>query len=176
MSKAARAELEKVRASLLRRSISDNKIAASGPGTAADLQAADMTRLGSLIFGDPLAGKPGLVTRAVGGGVGGSLGALVGGGVPGAIVGTSLGGLLPEAVGKVNARIASKIGETAASSKATADAIQRALSKATPQQRSLLGQLLLGNPAQPAAIGPPALGQAVRQAGVSATQQKVATP
>lgn len=30
--------------------------------------------------------------------------------------------------------------------------------------------------AQPAAIGPPALGQAVRQAGVGALQQKVTTP
>lgn len=175
MSDAARSDLDKLRDSLLRRSISDNKIAASGPGTAADLQAADMTRLGSLIFGDPLAGKPGQLTRALGIGVGSTLGHLVpipGGGLAGAII----GGALPEAVGKVNARIATKIGETAASSKATADAIQRALSKATPQQRSLLGQLLLGNPAQPAAIGPPALGQAVRQAGVSATQQKVATP
>lgn len=52
MSDDARQQLEGVRESLARRSISDNKLAASGPGTAADLQSGGL--LSSSIFGNNL--------------------------------------------------------------------------------------------------------------------------
>lgn len=158
MSDDARGQLDQVRQSLLRRTISNNPIAASGPATAADLQAANGTALGSMVFGSPLSGKPGLATRAVGTMAGGSLGALLGGGAPGAILGSGLGSLLPEAAAKVNAGIATRIGATAADSNATADAILRALraqkrpSKMSSElQRLMFGTqqpppLLLGNP------------------------------
>jgi hypothetical protein len=142
MSDAARQQLDAVRASLERRMISDNKLAASGPGTAADLQAGQGSAIGRGLFGDPLAGKPGALSRSIGIGLGGTLGHMVP--VPGAgIAGAMLGGLLPEAAQGVNAKIAQRIGSTALDSRATADAIERALLKQSQKKPSKLGDLLL---------------------------------
>ncbi|TPG08326.1 hypothetical protein EAH88_11895 [Rhodanobacter glycinis] len=142
MSDAARQQLDAVRASLERRMISDNKMAASGPGTAADLQAAQGSAIGRGLFGDPLAGKPGALSRSIGIGLGGTLGHMIP--IPGAgIGGAMLGGLLPEAAQGVNAKIAQHIGSTALDSKATADAIERALLKQSQKKPSKLGELLL---------------------------------
>jgi len=143
MSDAARQQLDAVRASLERRMISDNKLAASGPGTAADLQAGQGSAIGRGLFGDPLAGKPGALSRSIGIGLGGTLGHMVP--VPGAgIAGAMLGGLLPEAAQGVNAKIAQRIGSTALDNQATADAIERALlKKPTTKKPSKLGELLL---------------------------------
>lgn len=142
MSDAARKQLDAVRASLERRMISDNKLAASGPGTAADLQAGQGSAIGRGLFGDPLAGKPGALSRSIGIGLGGTLGHMVP--LPGAgIAGAMLGGLLPEAAQGVNAKIAQRIGSTALDSQATADAIERALLKQSQKKPSKLGELLL---------------------------------
>lgn len=153
MSPEARAKVEGVLQSMQSRSVVNNNVGAAGPSTASDLLAANPPKRGSLVFGDPLSGKPGILTRLVGAGLGGTIGTLVGehipgGGIPGAIIGSSMGGLLPDAVGKVNAGIASRIGETLADSKKTADALSRVASKSyadprrtilTPAQSLLFG-------------------------------------
>ncbi len=143
MSDAARKQLDAVRASLERRMISDNKLAASGPGTAADLQAGQGSAIGRGLFGDPLAGKPGALSRSIGIGLGGTLGHMIP--VPGAgIAGAMLGGLLPEAAQGVNAKIAQRIGSTALDSQATADSIERALLKQAQKKKpGALGDLLM---------------------------------
>lgn len=152
MSDAARKELDAVRDSLERRMISDNKIAASGSNTAADTARAQGSAIGRGLFGDPLAGKPGLLSRSIGIGLGGTLGHLIP--VPGAgVMGAMIGGMLPEAAQGVNAKIAQRIGATAADSQATADAIERALSRqANKGKPSTLGQLLLLQDNTPALV------------------------
>jgi hypothetical protein len=142
MSDAARRELEIIRAGLERRMAANNTVSASGSNTNADMLAARGSAIGRGIFGDPLAGKPGTLSRAVGIGLGGTLGNLVP--IPGAgIGGALLGGLLPEASQAVNARIAQRIGATAADSRAAADAIERALRASRRSGNTPVNRLLL---------------------------------
>jgi hypothetical protein len=141
MSDAARSDLDNVRQSLLRRSISDNKVGPSGSNTAADLQA--QGGLANLVFGSNLSNKGGPLSRLIGGGIGGVLGSHFG--PAGTAAGLSLGGGLADIVGAANGRVASRVGETAADSQKTAQAIQRHLQKSKKSQ-SKLGQLLLGGP------------------------------
>lgn len=101
------------------------------------------------MFGDPLGGKAGALTRIVGAGAGTGLGALVGGPF-GAGIGLTAGGLLPELAQKANARIATRVGQGAANANLTADAIERYLQKQGGKGKSklpvsALSRLLLGN-------------------------------
>lgn len=144
MSDEARAELEKVRDSLLRRTISDNKVAAAGPGTAADL-GAGKGGLAGMIFGDPLGQKAGSLSRVVGTIGGTALGHMVGGPL-GGYAGAGIGALLPEAAQKVTGRIASRVGEGAADSRKAADAIERTLkSKNHKTAQKALERILFGH-------------------------------
>lgn len=170
MSDDARSQLDAVRESLLRRTISNNPIAASGPATAADLQAAGGSNLGGLIFGNPL-GKSGMLTRAIGTGLGGALGSMVP--LPGStLLGAIAGGALPEAVNKVNAGIATRMGATAADSGQTADAILRALSRGKDQ--GMLSKLLFG--ADPQAVPQQTLNAARGELDTAWRQLRSATP
>jgi hypothetical protein len=147
MSDDARNALDQVQQSLLRRTISNNPIAASGPATAADLQAAGGSSLGGLVFGNPLGGKAGPLTRALGSLSGGGIGAAIGG-VPGALIGSTAGALLPEAAARVNAGIAERMGSTAANANDTADAILRNLAR--QRDPGAISKLLFGSNPQAA--------------------------
>ena len=143
MSDEARQELEKVRESLLRRTISDNKVAASGPGTAADIQGG--SRLAGMIFGDPLGHKAGPLSRVVGTVGGSALGHMLGGPL-GGYAGAGIGAMLPEAAQKVTGRIASRVGESAADSRKAADAIERAMKSKNPKAaQKALERILFGH-------------------------------
>lgn len=145
LSDPTRAQLENVRDSLLRRGISDQKVGASGPSTAADIQAQGL--LSGAIFGKTLGNRGGWLGRTVGGGVGGLLGHAVGG-IDGGLLGASIGSGVTDAIGAVNTRAFAKTGQTAASSQATADAIQRWLTtKPKAQRAGLLDYYLYGLPA-----------------------------
>lgn len=91
-----------MRDSLLRRSISDAKISAAGPSTAADLKARGL--LSGAIYGPNLGVKGGWLGRSIGSSVGGLLGSAFG------PVGTGLGaaaGLgVSDAIGAINNRVA----------------------------------------------------------------------
>lgn len=113
MTDAARGEMENILASLQRRSITDNKIAASGPGTAAEV--------GATMLDSPLG-------RALGAGGGGLLGTVAGGPVGGA-----LGILLSEGAQAARRDITRRVGEKAANStkaRAALEAAQRQRQKA----------------------------------------------
>lgn len=141
MSDDARRQLEGVRESLARRSISDNKLAASGPGTAADLQAGGL--LSGAIFGPTLGRSGGWLGRAVGSAAGGAGGGLLGG-PAGAVVGASIGSGISDGIGAVNSRVVSRVGESAANSQLTAEAIEAYLRRQKPGKvRSLLENYLL---------------------------------
>jgi len=135
----------------MRRSISDAKVSASGPSTAADLQAQGL--LSSAIFGKSLGNHGGWLGRSIGSGVGGLLGSGLGG-IEGGLLGSSLGLGVSDAIGAANSRVAAKTGQTAASSQASAEAIQRWLAKQPKAQRQgLLDYYLYGLPAA-TATGP----------------------
>jgi hypothetical protein len=138
MSMAARGELDKVLKSLSRRTISDNKIAASGPGTAADLQT--QGGLASLVFGPNMGAKGGALTRLLGGVAGAGLGSHFG--PLGAAAGSGLGGLIGDALGAANRRVISRAGESAADAKKAADAIERYLR--TKRGQGKLAKLVFG--------------------------------
>lgn len=147
MSDAARNQLENVRDSLKRRSISDNKIGPAGSNTAADLNA---TGLSGLMFGGRLGAKGGPIPRAIGAAAGGLVGSTFG--PVGTLAGAGLGSGLSDLAGLANSRLVGKVGRTAASSSATADALERELirmniapSKAKIVSRKI-NQLLLGTP------------------------------
>lgn len=149
MSDAARAQLDNVRASLLRRSISDNKIGPSGSNTAADLMAQD--GLPSLIFGKQLGAKATPTSRLVGAALGSLLGAHAG--IPaGGEIGAGLGALFTDALAQANRRVIGRVGSTAASAPQTADALERYL-QSRQVQPSPIQQLLFG--AQPASLPAP---------------------
>lgn len=141
MSDDAVRQLEGVRDSLQRRMISDQKVAAAGPATAADTQAAALARRGSLLFGDPVAGKPGPMTRILGSATGGTLGGLIGG-IPGSIAGASAGMFLPEAVGRVNQRVAERIAANTVDSREAGRSILRALAEGHTSSAKQKGKLL----------------------------------
>jgi len=134
----------------MRRSISDAKVGASGPSTAADLQAQGL--LSSAIFGKSLDNRGGWLGRTVGGGVGGLLGHAIGG-VDGGLLGASIGSGVTDAIGAVNSRVAAKTGQTAADAGASAEAIKRWIAKQPKAQRRLLDYYLYGLPAA-TATGP----------------------
>lgn len=90
----------------MRRSISDAKVAASGPSTAADLQATGL--LSKAIFGPSLGVKGGLLGRAIGGGIGGVLGSTFG--PAGTALGATAGLGVSDAIGAINSRIATRVG------------------------------------------------------------------
>ncbi|SEO74367.1 hypothetical protein SAMN02800692_1853 [Luteibacter sp. UNC138MFCol5.1] len=145
LSDPARQQLENVRDSLLRRGISDQKIAAAGPGTAADMQAQGL--LSGAIFGRTLGNRGGWLGRSVGSGLGGLLGSSVGG-IEGGLLGSSIGLGLSDAIGAANNRVVAKTGQAAADAKATAEAIQRWLGRQpTKGDGGLLGYYLYGLPA-----------------------------
>lgn len=119
-------------------------MAASGPSTAADLQATGL--LSRAIFGPNLGVKGGLLSRAVGGGVGGLLGSHFG--PLGAAAGASIGGGLSDAIGALNSRVASRVGQKMANSTAAADAVDAYFARQQAAQRQgLLGYYLYGLPA-----------------------------
>lgn len=150
ISDDARKQLENVRDSLLRRSISDNKTGASGSNTAADMQLMPQGGLlGRAVFGSGLNNKGGWVGRSIGGGIGGLLGSSLG--PAGASGGAALGLGITDAIGASNARALGRIGETAADSKATAAAIEAWIAKQPKGQQGILNSYLLGLPAAPAA-------------------------
>lgn len=140
VSDPVRGQLEGVRDSLQRRSISDAKINAAGPGTAADMQAQGL--LSGAIFGGNLGNKGGWLGRMGGGTIGGLLGSTFG--PAGTVIGAGIGGGVSDAIGAANSRIIAKTGQSAADAKASADAIQRWLNKQPKQQRGLLEQYLFG--------------------------------
>ncbi len=148
MSDTARQQLDNVRESLLRRTISDNKIAASGPGTAADLTAQSrlsaQSGLPSWIFGPSLGARGGVLPRVLGGATGAALGSHFG--PLGAVIGSGLLGGLGDALGAANARVIGRVGSTAADANATAEAMQRYL-QAQQVKPSPLLQLLFGDQA-----------------------------
>ncbi|WP_448098145.1 hypothetical protein [Luteibacter yeojuensis] len=132
LSDQARVQLENVRDSLQRRGISDQKIAAAGPGTAADLQAQGL--LSGAIFGKNLGNHGGWLGRSIGSGIGGLLGSGLGG-IEGGLLGSSLGLGVSDAIGAANSRVAARTGQTAADAGATAEAIKRWISKQPKAQR-----------------------------------------
>lgn len=136
--------MENVRDSLQRRSVSDAKVSAAGPGTAADVQAQGL--LSGALFGSNLSNKGGWLGRTGGAAVGGILGSFAGG-PTGTVIGAGIGGGISDAIGAVNSRIIAKTGQTAADSNASAEAIQRWLAKQPKGQRGLLEQYLFGAPA-----------------------------
>jgi hypothetical protein len=145
LSDSARGQLEGIRDSLLRRGISDQKIAAAGPGTAADMRAGGL--LSGAIFGKNLGNRGGLLGRFIGSSAGGLLGAGLGG-IKGGLLGSSLGLGVSDAIGAANSRAITKTGITAADAKATAEAIQRwAGRQPTKGDGGLLGYYLYGLPA-----------------------------
>jgi hypothetical protein len=135
MSPEARAKVENVLKSLQSRSITNNKVGAqAASGTTEDLLAAQNARPSSLIFGDPMSGKHGILTSALSGGIGSGIGAAIGG-VPGAVIGSTAGSMLPSAVSRINAGIARRVGTGMADSSQAADAIDRVLArKNTPSK------------------------------------------
>lgn len=153
VSDAARTQLEAVRDSLMRRSISDTKVSASGPSTAADAQLQPSGMLARGIYGGTLGTKSGWVGRGVGSAVGGLLGSV--GGPVGSVIGSGLGLGLTDAIGAANTRIVSKAGAKAVDAKATAAAIEAYLAKQPKAARQgLLSQYLLGISAPVAANSP----------------------
>jgi hypothetical protein len=143
LSENAHAQMENVRDSLQRRGISDAKVNAAGPGTAADMQAQGL--LSGAIFGSNLGNKGGWLGRAGGATIGGLLGSAIG--PMEGIAGAGIGAGISDAIGAVNNRIIAKTGQTAADSQASAEAIQRWLAKQPKGQRGLLEQYLFGAPA-----------------------------
>jgi hypothetical protein len=120
MTDSARSEIENILLSLQRRSISDNKVAASGPGTAAEV--------GTALMDSPL-------VRALGGGGAGILGTSVGGPLAGIV-----GVLAAEGAGAARRDITRRVGEKAATASKAAAALeagmrarQKALSSGVPQ-------------------------------------------
>ena len=145
LSDEARTQLENVRDSLQRRGISDQKIAAAGPGTAADLQTQGL--LSGAIFGKNLGNRGGWLGRSIGSGIGGLLGSGLGG-IEGGLLGSSLGLGVSDAIGAANARVAARTGQTAADAGASAEAIKRWIAKQPKAQRQgLLDYYLYGLPA-----------------------------
>jgi hypothetical protein len=137
--------MESVRDSLQRRGISDVKVGASGPGTAADMQA--QGALASAIFGKSLGNHGGWLGRSIGSGVGGLVGSGLGG-IEGGLLGSSLGLGVSDAIGAANSRVVAKTGQTAADASATAGAIKRWIAKQPKAQQSkLLDYYLYGLPA-----------------------------
>lgn len=120
MSNQARKEIEAVLEALQKRSITDNSMAASGPGTAADVQRA-------------LQSSPWLM-RLLG------HGASVGGGVALGPYGYLAGAALTEGAAAANNAVVRKVGEKAASAPQTAAAIEAARRR---QMESSLSRLLL---------------------------------
>lgn len=143
MSDEARAQLDQVRDSLLRRSISDNKIGPSGSNTASDLLSAQ-AGLPSMIFGPAMGAKGGALTRMLGGIAGAGLGSHFG--PAGAMVGTGILGGLGDAIGAANQRVIGRVGSTAANANLTADALERYI-QAAQRNPSLMQQLLFGQQA-----------------------------
>lgn len=134
MSDDARSQLEQVRESLSRQSISDNKIGPAGSNTAADLQAHGA--LASAMFGSNLSRQGGWLGRSLGTAAGGVGGSFLGG-PAGAVVGAGVGAGLSDGIGAVNSNIARRVGETAASSDLSAEAIERYLQQQSPGQLRL---------------------------------------
>ena len=142
MSPQARAQLEGVRDSLMRRSASNAQIGASGPQTAADLQA--QNGLSGLVFGRNLGAKGGVIGRVGGGGIGALVGTGIGG-LHGAIVGGALGSGLGDALGVANQRVIQRIAQSAASAPEARAAIARYLQR-TNKNPSILNYYLYGTP------------------------------
>jgi hypothetical protein len=113
-----------VRDSLLRRSISDNKVAASGPGTAAEM---------SGLLDSPLVRK----SMTAGAGL---LGAGLGmpAGPAGVAAGTIVSGLLAEAGQAARGNILASIGRKAANAEEARKAVQLAREMERRRQQSLL--------------------------------------
>lgn len=131
MSPQARQQLEAIRETLQQRSVTNNTIAASGPGTAADA-------LRGL-------GQSPLLQRLIGqmsGVAGGTLGATLG--PAGSAAGYGLGLMAGEGLNAANNAVVKKVGQKAASARLAADAIE-AHQRRLQQQSG--GGLLNGMPA-----------------------------
>jgi hypothetical protein len=123
MSESARKQIEAVLEALQKRSIAHNNIAATGPGTAADVQRA--------IQNSPL------LMRLLGHGAAGVGGVF--GGVPGFLAGAGA----VEGANALNNAVARKVGEKAASAPLTADAIEAYLRQQKQQPPNGLMRLML---------------------------------
>lgn len=131
MDPAARRELEGVRDSLLRRSISDKKVAGVGSNTDANLQARSL--LESPFIRKSLNGV-GLIS-------GGLLGHMTGVPVFGELAGAGIGANLGEGLATVNRRVMSKVGEKASNAQKAADALE--VYRLKQKRLGLLPQYLL---------------------------------
>lgn len=121
MTDGARDQMENILRSLQRRSITDNKVAASGPGTAAEV--------GATLLDSPL-------VRAVGAGGGGILGTMTGGPIGGV-----LGLLATEGAGAARRDITRRVGRKAANAQEAAAALRQAQLDAQRRRQGLLGQV-----------------------------------
>jgi hypothetical protein len=113
-----------------RAGISDNKVAASGPGTAAELQAG--------LLANPLARKALNGIGLVGGGL---LGHLTGIPVLGELTGAAIGGHLGEGVNALNGKVMRKVGEKAANAQKAADALEAYRIQQARKRQGLLTNL-----------------------------------
>lgn len=114
MSADARRQLEGVRSSLDRRSITDNKLAAAGPGTAADAMA-----------GTFLGGRYGPAIKRGVGAIGGSLLGNLTGLPAGEFVGGITGGLLSDVVGATTGRVTRRAAEKMTKAELAAVALEK---------------------------------------------------
>lgn len=136
ISPEAQTKLESMRDALERERISDQKIAAAGPSTAADLKMPTLSRTYS-----------GAVGRALGMVLGGGAGYgahIPGAELPGAWLGNILGDKLAAGATKANANAIRMVGERTANAQSAAEALQRASQgkKLSKVQQALLGRLL----------------------------------
>lgn len=113
-----------------RAGISDNKVAASGPGTAADLQAG--------LLASPVTRKALNGVGFIGGGL---LGHLTGVPILGELAGAGLGSQLGEGVTALNGKVMRKVGEKAANAQKAADALEAYRLQQARKRQGLLGRL-----------------------------------
>jgi hypothetical protein len=125
MSPHVESQIEGVLKSRQRASISNNKVAASGPGTAAELSGG---LLDSPIVRKAATGGAGLLGLALGSG----------GGPVGSAAGTIVGGLLAEGAQAARGNILSEIGRKAANADEARKAVQLARELERKRQQSLL--------------------------------------
>jgi hypothetical protein len=141
MSPDAREALESVLEALQKRSVSSNTVAASGPGSAADLTRG--------LQSNPWAMRVLGLLSGAGAGIAGASFA----GLPGYAVGQAVGSLATEGLASANNNIMRRVGTRAADAKMTADAIEAyKYPQRTPQ--SGLMRLLLPYDTQYPALPP----------------------
>ena len=117
MSPDARKALESALDALQKRSITNNTIAATGPGSAADvLRGLQSNPWAQRVLGHIISAGTGTLGAAMGH-------------IPGGMAGYALGGLATEGMTAANNSVLRKVGEKAADSKLTADAIEQFLQK-----------------------------------------------